>query len=136
MKKRTKISDVAACGMNCSLCIGYIRAKNKCDCDGCLTPNTKCSKKCTLRYCTKRKGKYCNQSCTSFPCQHLKNPDRRYRAKYDMSMIENIGQIEEVGIRQFVRIENTRRVCVACGELICGHQEMHNGSSFRILVGA
>lgn len=119
MKTRTKTSDIAPCGMNCRLCIGYVRAKNQCD--GCLTPNTKCSKKCSLRFCTKRKGKYCDHSCPFFPCKRLKNLDKRYRAKYNMSMIENLSQIKGLGIRLFVRNENTRWACTTCGELICVH---------------
>ncbi len=116
----TKISDIAPCGMNCRLCIGYVRVKNKCD--GCLTPNTKCSRVCVLRFCTERNGKYCDHSCLSFPCQRLKNLDKRYRTKYGMSMIENLKQIEKSGIRQFVRNENMRWACTICGELICVHR--------------
>ena len=120
MRTGTKFSDIAPCGMNCRLCIGFVRAKNKCD--GCLTPNTKCSRNCTLRFCTMRNGKYCDHTCLSFPCQRLKNLDKRYRTKYGMSMIENLVNIENQGIRQFVRNENKRWVCRVCGELICVHR--------------
>ena len=119
MTAQIKLSDIAPCGMNCRLCIGYVRAKNKCD--GCLTANTKCSRKCVLRLCTKRKSKYCG-SCASFPCRRLKQLDKRYRTKYGMSMIENLVQIEELGIRQFVKNENTRWLCATCGELVCVHR--------------
>lgn len=120
MTKRAKISDIAPCGMNCRLCIGYVRDKNKCD--GCLTAHTKCSKNCTLRSCNKRKWKYCDSSCAFFPCTRLKNLDQRYRVKYGMSMLDNLEQIEELGIRQFVKNENTRWVCATCAELICVHR--------------
>ena len=120
MKTRTKIADIAPCGMNCRLCIAYVRDKNKCD--GCLTPNTNCSKRCTLRFCTKRKGKHCDHSCTSFPCSRLISLDKRYRRKYGMSMIENLIQLEKLGIRKFVRNENARWLCATCGELICVHR--------------
>ena len=120
MKTGTKIAEIAPCGMNCRLCIGYVREKNPCD--GCLTPNTRCSKACTLRFCNERKGKYCDHSCDSFPCRRLNNLDKRYREKYGMSMMENLWQIEEHGIRQFVRNENIRWACPVCGELICVHR--------------
>jgi hypothetical protein len=120
MTTRVNISHIAPCGMNCRLCIGYLRDKNKCD--GCLTPNTKCGRSCTLRFCDKRHGKYCDHSCPSFPCLRLRNLDKRYRAKYGMSMLDNLGQIEELGIRQFVRNENARWACPTCGELICVHR--------------
>jgi len=120
MQTGIKASEIAPCGMNCRLCIGYVRDKNKCD--GCLTPGTKCSKACTLRFCTQRNGKYCDNSCPSFPCKRLKGLDKRYRTKYGMSMIENLLHIEEAGIRQFVRNENIRWVCTVCGSLICVHR--------------
>jgi len=37
-------------------------------------------------------------------------------------MIENLEQIEIVGIRQFVRNENARWACPVCGDLICVHR--------------
>jgi len=120
MKTGTRRSEIAPCGMNCRLCMGYVRAKNQCD--GCLTPDTRCSRSCTLRFCTERSGKYCDHSCSSFPCRRLKNLDKRYREKYGMSMIENLLQIEQIGIRQFVRNENIRWACTVCGELICVHR--------------
>lgn len=120
MKTGTRISDIAPCGMNCRLCIAYLREKNKCD--GCLTPNTKCSKACTLRFCDKRKGKYCDHTCTTFPCKRLKNLDKRYREKYGMSMLKNLEYIETLGIRHFVKNENSRWKCPECGELVCVHR--------------
>ncbi len=39
-----------------------------------------------------------------------------------MSMIENLEQIEKVGIRQFVRNENRRWTCIACGAIVCVHR--------------
>jgi hypothetical protein len=135
MHSGTKISHIAPCGMNCRLCIGYVRARN--NCDGCLTPNSSCSRQCTVRYCSERRGKYCNPTCESYPCTRLKNLDKRYRTKYGMSMLDNLEQIEKVGIRQFVRNENARWACPACGDLICVHRPgclkcgtLRNGCSF------
>jgi hypothetical protein len=120
MQTGIKASEIAPCGMNCRLCIGYVRDKNKCY--GCLTPNTKSGRSCTLRFCTERNGKYCDNYCPSFPCNRLKSLDIRYRKKYGMSMIDNLLQIEEEGIRQFVRNENIRWLCTVCGSLICVHR--------------
>ena len=120
MLPRTKTTDIAPCGMNCRLCHGYVRTRNRCD--GCLTPNTKCSRKCTLRYCDRRKGSWCDHTCPSFPCTRLKSLDKRYRTNYGMSMMENLGQIEREGIRKFVKSENTRWACPTCGELLCVHR--------------
>ncbi len=37
-------------------------------------------------------------------------------------MIENLEQIERVGIRQFVRNENMRWTCTACGSIVSVHR--------------
>jgi len=116
-----KAQHIAPCGMNCRLCIGFIREKNRCD--GCMTENSKCSRKCIIRFCVKRKpkDKYCF-SCDSFPCTRLKNLDKRYRTNYGMSMINNLNNIKEQGIRKFIKIENSNWVCPGCGEIYCIHR--------------
>jgi predicted RNA-binding Zn-ribbon protein involved in translation (DUF1610 family) len=38
-----------------------------------------------------------------------------------MSMIENLKNIEENGIRSFIRDEKKKWTCPQCGELICVH---------------
>jgi hypothetical protein len=48
--------------------------------------------------------------------------DKRYRTKYGMSMIENLNNIENLGIRQFVRNEIERWRCPECGGMICVHK--------------
>jgi len=56
-------------------------------------------------------------------CTRLRRLDARYRKKYGMSMIENLGAIREQGIRAFVRTERERWTCTACGGAI----DVHHG---------
>jgi hypothetical protein len=65
--------------------------------------------------------KYCF-GCDSFPCARLKNLDKRYRTKYGMSMIDNLGDIRKFGIRRFIRNEKERWTCPECGQAICVHR--------------
>jgi hypothetical protein len=65
--------------------------------------------------------KYCF-GCDNFPCVRLKHLDKRYRTKYGMSMIGNLENIREFGIRQFTRNEKGRWTCPQCGEMICVHK--------------
>ena len=51
--------------------------------------------------------KYCFE-CDTFPCARLKQLDKRYRTKYEMSMIENLEYIRDHGIRKFVKHEEKR----------------------------
>jgi hypothetical protein len=129
-KAATIPSDlIAPCGMNCRLCWGFIREKNTCP--GCLrndnqeSAKSKYRTRCKIRQCkqiAKGKNRFCSDNCDSFPCTRLRQLYKRYRTKYEMSMIENLKMVNEVGIRQFVRNEYEKWVCLECGELICVHK--------------
>ena len=69
--------------------------------------------------------KYCHE-CNDFPCERLEHLDKRYRAHFRMSMIENLESIKEHGIRQFLETEEERWKCPECGAVVC----CHNGICF------
>lgn len=130
-KKTKKIASnlIAPCGMNCRLCLGYIREKNTCP--GCRMIDNQDSQKskyrnrCRIRNCeqiTRGKIKYCSERCNKYPCARLKQLDKRYRTKYGMSMIDNLQIIHESGIRHFIRKEKEKWICPECGEIICVHR--------------
>ena len=117
---------IAPCGMNCGICIGHIREKNKCP--GCREIDAYKSsygRECYIRSCQILKNnnwKYCSDKCEKYPCLRLKNLDKRYRTKYGMSMIENLGNIKNLGIEKFFESEQRRWKCRECGELLCVHR--------------
>jgi hypothetical protein len=119
-----KISNIAPCGMNCSICKAYLRKKNKCI--GCreIEENKPISRaKCKIKTCYELKInsiKYCHK-CNKFPCKRIKNLDKRYRNKYNMSMIENLENIKKFGIRKFIKNEKIRWTCSYCNSIICVH---------------
>lgn len=124
-KLKIKAKLIAPCGMNCAICLGYLREKNKCD--GCknIKINSDYRRKCIIRNCEKLKEnnwRFCSSKCEKFPCARLKNLDKRYRTKYNMSMLENLKNIEKLGIREFVKNEKTRWACLECGGVICVHR--------------
>ncbi len=116
---------IAPCGMNCRLCIAYVREKNPCpgcQADDADKPKTRVV--CRIKTCERiadGKTKYCF-SCDSLPCARLKHLDKRYRTKYGMSMLENLESIRDSGIRRFVASEKERWMCPQCGEIICVHK--------------
>lgn len=66
---------------------------------------------CTIKNCEyleKKNLKYCSLECEKYPCQRLKNLDKRYRTKYSMSMIENLDTIANAGICNFIALEKQR----------------------------
>ena len=116
---------IAPCGMNCRLCIAYTRDNKACPgCRGDDRVKSKTRVMCRIKKCEEMgqgKAGYCF-SCESFPCVRLNHLDRRYRAKYGMSMIDNLVRIRDVGISQFIRNEKEWWTCAKCGEIICVHK--------------
>jgi hypothetical protein len=119
------ISSIAPCGLNCELCHGFQRERNKCG--GCNSDNFKpgyCTT-CIIKLCPEKGGdttKICGAYCESFPCDRLKHLDKRYRTKYGESCLENIALIEMIGLEAFVAQDEVKWKCPSCGELLCCHR--------------
>jgi hypothetical protein len=125
MESLNKISLVAPCGMNCGNCMAYLRDKNTCP--GCRMedPNKAVSiLRCKIKNCEvlqQGNAKFCFE-CDSFPCKQVKHMDKRYRTRYNMSVIENLENIQRLGIRKFVANEKIRWACPECGGATCVHR--------------
>jgi len=126
---------IAPCGMNCALCAGYLPDRNDLrgkgvkiiSFAGCRSRNKKygfLKKKCGIL--SKGELTFCHE-CNSFPCERLKTIDKRYRARYRMSMIENLEFIRENGLDRFIEDQKKKWKCQRCGELI----SCHNGLCFK-----
>ncbi len=117
---------IAPCGMNCGICMAHLRDKKKClGCNGTDEMKAKHCVVCIIRNCEELKASgsdYCFP-CKKFPCARLKQLDKRYRTKYDMSMIDNLNRIKEIGIDRFMMVENQRWACEKCGDVICVHNK-------------
>ncbi|MCP4705971.1 MAG: DUF3795 domain-containing protein [candidate division Zixibacteria bacterium] len=125
MTKTMKSSLIAPCGINCGTCYAYLRDKNKCP--GCrsININSAYCKKCIIRNCDilkKKKIKYCSEKCEKYPCKRLKNLDKRYSTKYMMSLIENLENIKNLGIRKYISNEKIKWNCSQCNGVICVHK--------------
>jgi hypothetical protein len=120
-----KFSLVAPCGINCGICMAFLREKNRCS--GCRRADTNkpvTRVRCKIKKCANfrnGKTKFCFE-CGNFPCVNLKHIDKRYRTKYNMSMIENLLDIKDFGIRKFLKNEDIRWTCSQCGGTICVHK--------------
>ncbi len=117
---------IAPCGMNCALCIGHLREKNRCP--GCNHRDEAIKaggcRKCSIKLCKEQghPNKFCF-NCTQYPCRRLRQLDKRYRTNYGMSMIENLEFIREFGIRKFVAREKVRWACPECGRTLSVHRD-------------
>lgn len=127
MNKLTQSEQlIAPCGMNCGICIGHLREKNKCS--GCNFEGgyrTKSCSNCVIKNCkhikTSASG-FC-YDCKKYPCTRLKQLDKRYRTKYRMSMIENLDKIKTSGMSKFIKEENEKWTCPNCGVRLSCHRE-------------
>lgn len=120
-----KIRLIAPCGINCGVCMAYLREKNKCP--GCRITNAyklKTRVICKIKACPnfrKNKVKYCFQ-CGSYPCVIIHNLDKRYSAKYNLSVIENLEHIKKHGAEKLVKSEKRKWTCKECGGVVCMHK--------------
>jgi hypothetical protein len=125
MESLNKYSLIAPCGMNCSICMAYVRDRNKCPgCRGTDANKPVTRVRCKIKNCKnilKDSAKFCFE-CGNFPCDNLKHLDKRYRTKYNMSMIDNLEFIRDYGIRNFLKNEDVRWTCSRCEGTICVHR--------------
>ncbi len=118
---------IAPCGMNCNICMAYLRTKNKCN--GCRADNTwnpKTRVSCKIKNCpvlVSENYEFCFQ-CSQYPCALIKNMDKRYKTRYKISMIENLDTIKNIGINAFLHYECEKWTCPNCGGRINVHKRM------------
>ena len=113
---------IAPCGMNCAICIGYFGYtmsgdKRKIKCKGCIPSGKSCA---FIKKLMKDELKYCYE-CKDFPCVQLEKLDKKYRKRFDMSMIDNLKYIKENGMDKFLKKQVEKYECPNCGDLISVH---------------
>lgn len=117
---------IAACGMNCGLCIGFMREKKPCG--GCFKKDDvnkpKVCRSCRIVNCeslAKTASGFC-YDCKQYPCTILKNLDKRYRTNYGMSMLGNLNFIKMNGMERFLASEQDRWTCEKCNSGVSVHR--------------
>lgn len=127
---------ITPCGMNCGICMAYLREKNRCP--GCtsIDPYQRSYRRgCTVRNCetikTNTSG-FCYE-CGSFPCRRIKQLDKRYTTKYNMSMLENLEMIKNEGIEALLAREEEKWKCPECGGVISCHNGVCYGCGVKKL---
>jgi hypothetical protein len=68
---------IAPRGMNCALCIGYLRDKTRRPgCNGGDDAKPRSCARCSIKTCVDRRGDYCFE-CARYPCPRLRRLDAR-----------------------------------------------------------
>jgi len=115
---------IAPCGMNCNICRGHLYRRKPCaGCAGGDIGKPAACKSCLVTICEQRKASrsgFCYE-CKDYPCRRIKDLDKRYRSKYNMSMIENLAFIKENGLEKFLQKEEKKWTCQRCGAVISCH---------------
>lgn len=97
---------LAPCGIDCGLCQRHNKSKHPCPgCRGDDALKLPSCLSCKIKNCPQlQAGKftYCSE-CSQFPCQLIKNLDKRYQASYKISTIQQLHRAKTVGITQFVK---------------------------------
>jgi len=115
---------IAPCGIYCGACYMFLRDKKRCK--GCRIDSIdkpKYCDKCKIAHCemlSKTSNGFCYE-CEKFPCQRLKQLDKRYRTKYSTSLIQNQITIKEKGTKTFLNQEAEIRTCPKCGSVVSIH---------------
>lgn len=128
---QTKFSPelIAPCGMNCGLCRAYLaythgvqRVRGKVTyCAGCNPRAKNCYIKRGCKKLTRHEIIYCSE-CNLMPCEKLAHLDKRYRERYSMSMVENLKNLKEKGMDEFLKSQAEKYPCPECGSgVICVH---------------
>jgi hypothetical protein len=120
---------VAPCGMNCGICKSYLaysrgvpKEKGKVShCSGCCIRGKNCA--FIKRDCPRKVGNQlfsCAQ-CPDMPCRLLSHLDEHYRIRYGMSMVENLKEINEKGMDEFLKNQAEKYRCPECGDVVSVH---------------
>lgn len=114
----------APCGMNCMVC--YVHLKKKQPCSGCLSSDTnkpeRC-KSCAIKSCAKEKSFVYCFDCIDFPCKRIKNLEKSYQKRYQVSLLSNSKHVKEEGFASFFEKEVSRWTCTECKGVISLHDK-------------
>ena len=119
---------VAPCGMNCGICKAYLaysrgvpKQRGKVThCSGCLPRSKTCYIKRGCKKLRQNTFRFCFE-CEQMPCKNLERVDRRYRSRYNMSMVENLKELKAKGIEEFLKNQQAKYKCQACGDVVSVH---------------
>ena len=122
MPDKIEVAMFALCGMNCMVC--YKHCYNKKPCDGCLNSDIgkpEHCRKCKIKDCVKEKGiSYCFE-CSEYPCKRIKSLEKSYNSRYGASLMDNSSKVKEIGLVEFMILQQREYTCSACGGIISIH---------------
>jgi len=123
----TREQLIAPCGLDCALCYRFQRRKDACSgCRGDISDKLKSCLNCKIKNCALIKNntvEICSD-CDQFPCEAIKNLDKRYRKSYRLSVLDDFKRIKTVGMARYLREQDKKWACTKCGETLCMHKDV------------
>ena len=122
-----KANLLAPCGLNCRVCHKYIREKKSCPgcrADDALKPKSKWV--CRIKECemlSRDEIEFCFQ-CKNYPCEPIKQLNKRYIKQYSVSVIDNLNEIDISGVHDFLEKEAAQWTCHSCGDIASMHKSL------------
>ncbi len=124
---------IAPCGMNCGVCKAYLaythkipKARGKVThCIGCRPRMKNCFIKRGCRKLSDQQIQFCHD-CADMPCKNLERVERRYKERYSTSLVANLKMLREIGMKQFLCVQEDRFKCPNCGDVV----SVHGGQCF------
>lgn len=122
MPDKIEVTMFAPCGMNCMVC--YKHCYHKKPCDGCLYSDIgkpEHCRKCKIKDCVKEKNiSYCFE-CSMYPCKQIKLLEKSYNSRYGVSLMDNSSKVKEIGLVEFMILQQSEYTCSDCGGIISIH---------------
>ena len=126
-QRSDEINLAGPCGFYCGICRHYLaRTKGllweknlKHGCRGCRIQDKNCAwvkKDCVL--IRKNQIAFCFE-CEDFPCDDLIKFDQRHQRDDNLSPIENLLRIKEIGVERWLEEQEDEWRCPRCGGNIC-----------------
>ena len=117
----------APCGMNCAVCYKHVGIrKSGTPCEGCLKSDLgkpEHCRACKIKNCAQGRGYTRCYECAEFPCKLIKNLEKSYNKRYNVSLLENSRTAKEKGVIEFLKRDRQRWTCPKCG----GTFSLHDG---------
>lgn len=115
---------IAPCGVNCTYC--YVHHKKKNQCLGCRIIDgnqPKSCRNCKIKNCIISKNYEFCYECEDFPCKLVKNLDKSYVKRYNVSLVKTLITIKNEGIGKILEEQKSRYRCSKCGSIINMHDK-------------
>ena len=112
----------APCGMNCLVC--YKHCYHKKPCSGCRNGDKgkpEHCRKCRIKDCIGDKGLVYCYECPEHPCRLIKNLEKSYNKRYQVSLMENSAFVSRYGLERFMAGQKEKYTCPICGGVISVH---------------